>query len=114
MELLLKRNDNPGTFGTRYDLFAKLELNPDELALIRKATPNKTYIVEDEYGKNNFRWILMLIPSGIAALIAGIITMFYINLFLALPIVIITWLALRRFLLSPLGRVKTPAFRRQL
>jgi hypothetical protein len=87
MELLLKRNENPGTFGTRYDLFAKLELNPDELALIRKATPNKTYIVEDEYGKNNFRWILMLIPSGIAALIAGIITMFYINLFLALPVV---------------------------
>jgi hypothetical protein len=100
MELLLKRNEKPGTFGTRYDLFAKLELNPDELAFLRKATPNKTYIVEDDDGRNNFRWILMLIPSGIAALIAGIITMFYIHLFLALPIMIITWLALRRFLFN--------------
>jgi hypothetical protein len=100
MELLLKRHEKPGTFGTRYDLFAKLELNPDELALMRKATPNKTYIVEDEYGRNNFRWIFMLIPSGIAALIAGIITMLYINLFLSLPVMIITWLALRRFLFN--------------
>jgi hypothetical protein len=64
MELLLKRNENPGTFGTRYDLFAKLELNPDELALIRKATPNKTYIVEDEYGRNNFRWELYSVIKG--------------------------------------------------
>ena len=98
MELLLKRNENPGTFGTRYDLFAKLELNPEELALIRKATPNKTYIVEDEYGKNNFRWMLMLIPSGIAALIAGVIAAYFISLFLGLPVVIITWIAVRRFL----------------
>ena len=100
MELLLKRNENPGTFGTRYDLFAKLELNPEELALIRKATPNKTYIVEDEYGKNNFRWMLMLIPSGIAALIAGFIAAYFISLFLGLPVVIITWIALRRFLFN--------------
>ena len=100
MELLLKRNENPGTFGTRYDLFAKLELNPEELALIRKATPNKTYIVEDEYGKNNFRWMLMLIPSGIAALIAGVIAAYFISLFLGLPVVIITWIAVRRFLFN--------------
>ena len=100
MELLLKRNENPGTFGTRYDLFAKLELNPEELALIRKATPNKTYIVEDEYGKNNFRWMLMLIPSGIAALIAGFIAAYFISLFLGLPVVIITWIAVRRFLFN--------------
>src|SRR5688572_14873658 len=100
MELLLKRNENLGTFGTRYDLFAKLELNPDELALIRKATPNKTYIVEDEYGRNNFRWILMLIPSGIAALIAGFIAAYFISLFLGLPVMIMTWIALRRFLFN--------------
>jgi hypothetical protein len=97
MELLLKRNETPGTFGTRYDLFAKLELNPEELAFIRKATPNKTYIVEDEYERNNFRWMLMLIPSGIAALIAGLIAS-YFSLFLGLPVIIITWFALRRFL----------------
>ena len=96
MELLLKRNEKPGTFGTRYDLFAKLELNPEELALIRKATPNKTYIVEDEYGKNNFRWRLMLIPSAFVGLIVGIFAMIFINVFLSLPIAIITCIALQR------------------
>lgn len=97
MELLLKRSEKPGTFGTRYDLFAKLELNPDELALIRKATPNKTYIVEDDYGKNNFRWRLMLIPAAIVGLIIGICTMMFINVFLGLPVAIITCIALQRF-----------------
>ena len=96
MELLLKRNEKPGTFGTRYDLFAKLELNPEELARIRKATPNKTYIVEDEYGRNNFRWRLMLIPAGIVGLIVGIFATFFIHPFLGLPVAIITCMALQR------------------
>jgi hypothetical protein len=64
MELLLKRNEKPGRFGTRYDLFAKLELNPEELALIRKTTPNKTHIVGDEYGRNSFRWKLYGVMRG--------------------------------------------------
>ena len=96
MELLLKRNENPGTFGTRYDLFAKLELNPDELALLRKATPNKIYIVEDEEGRNNFRWRLMLIPAILVGLFVGILSMVFINVFLGLPIAIITCIALQR------------------
>ena len=96
MELLLKRNEKPGTFGTRYDLFAKLELKPEELALLRKATPDKTYIVEDEYGKNNFRWRLMLIPAILVGLFVGILSMFFINVFLGLPIAIITCIALQR------------------
>jgi hypothetical protein len=97
MELLLKRNENPGTFGTRYELFAKLELNPDELALIRKATPDKTYIVEDEYGKSNFRWRLMLIPAILVGLLVGILSMVFIHVFLGLPIAIITCIALQKF-----------------
>ena len=64
IELLLKRMEKPGALGTRYDLFAKVELNPGELALIRKATPNKTYIVEDEYGRNSFRWKLYGVIRG--------------------------------------------------
>jgi hypothetical protein len=96
MELLLKRNENPGTFGTRYDLFAKLELKPEELALLRKATPDKTYIVEDEYGKNNFRWRLMLIPAILVGLIVGILAMVFIHPLIGLPIAIITCIALQR------------------
>jgi hypothetical protein len=68
MELLLKRNEKPGALGTRYDLFAKLDAKPEELSRIRKAKPDKTLIVEDEYGRNNFKWRLMLIPAGILAL----------------------------------------------
>jgi hypothetical protein len=98
MELLLKRNETPGTFGTRYDLFAKLELNPEELALIRKATPDKTYIVEDEYGRNNFRWMLMLIPAGVVALIVAAIVAYAISIFLFLPVALIAWLPIRRLL----------------
>ena len=40
----------------------------------------------------------MLIPSGIAVLIAGLIAAYFISLFLGLPVIIITWFALRRFL----------------
>ena len=42
MELLLKRNEKPSTFGTRYDLFAKLELTPERVpSRIRKTLPDK-------------------------------------------------------------------------
>jgi hypothetical protein len=59
MELLLKRNEKPGALGTRYDLFAKLELKPEEEARIRKTKPEKTLIVEDDYNRNSFKWKLM-------------------------------------------------------
>jgi hypothetical protein len=96
MELLLKRNEKPGAFGTRYDLFAKLELKPEELSRIRKANPDKTVIVEDEYGRNSFKWILCLIPAGIAALIAAAIAAFLIHPILGLPVAVLTWLPFRK------------------
>ena len=76
MELLLKRNEKPGTFGTRYDLFAKLELKPEELARIRKAKPDKTYIWMPE-GKEAFKegrssrikGLLLAIFAGFIAMI---------------------------------------------
>jgi hypothetical protein len=81
MELLLKRMEKSVTFGTRYDLFAKLELNQEELARFRKAKPSKTIIIVDEYGRNYFRWILMLIPAILAALIVGVILVLVTNRF---------------------------------
>jgi hypothetical protein len=103
MELLLKRNEKPGTFGTRYDLFAKLELNPEELSRFRKAQPDKTYIVEEEYGKNNFRWRLTLIPAAVAAfvfavllcgLLALVISPFFI--FFVLPVALFSWIPINK------------------
>jgi hypothetical protein len=75
-------------------------LNPEELALIRKATPNKTYIIEDEYGRNRFRWKLMLIPSGVVDLIVAAIVAYVIHPFLGLPVALFTWLPIRWLLFN--------------
>jgi hypothetical protein len=52
MELLLKREEKPGVFGTSYNLFAKLELKPEEQALMRKAKPSAIPIIEDEFQRH--------------------------------------------------------------
>jgi hypothetical protein len=98
MELLLKRNEKPGILGTRYDLFAKLELNKEELVRFRKATPGKTIIIVDEIGRNYFRWILMLIPAGIAAFILGLIVYFVIHPFLGVLVGIFSVIPFRRLI----------------
>lgn len=108
MELLLKRMEKPGAFGTRYDLFAKLELNQEELARFRKAKPDKTKIIEDEYGRNSFRWILMLIPAGIAAALVGCIVSFVVfqivgstaAVLAGVLVAAFTWLPFRRLLFT--------------
>jgi hypothetical protein len=100
MELLLKRDERPGTFGTRYELFAKLELEPEELSRIRKTKPDKTVIVEDEYGRNSFKWRLMLIPAGIGAIILAFIVAYVIHPFLFLPVMLFSWLPLRKLLFN--------------
>jgi hypothetical protein len=78
MELLLKRNEKPGTFGTRYNLFAKLELKPEELARIRKAKPDKTYVwmpdgqAQFKEGRSSrIKGLVAAILSGIIALIVS-------------------------------------------
>lgn len=100
MELLLKRNEKPGAFGARYDLFAKLELKAEELSRIRKAKPEKTQIIEDEYGRNSFKWKLMLIPAGIGAIILGMIVAFVFHPILGLPVMIIALFVLRKMLFN--------------
>jgi hypothetical protein len=96
MELLLKRDEKPGALGTRYDLFAKLEAKPEEVARIRKANPDKTIIVEDAFGRNNVKWRLMLIPAGVIALMLGYITFFWIHPILFLPVTLLSWLPIRK------------------
>jgi hypothetical protein len=88
MNLLLKRNEKPGALGTRYDLFAKLELKPEEEALIRKGNPAKMLVWEDDPRRAQFRWRLCLIPGGIAAVILGMIAAAVFHMFLGLPVMI--------------------------
>jgi hypothetical protein len=100
MELLLKRMEKPSAFGTRYDLFAKLELNQNELALIRKAKPDKTIIIEDEYKRNNFRWRFMLIPAAILALLVGALFAILFRSSLGVLVGIFAWFPIRRLLFT--------------
>ncbi|MFL6352297.1 MAG: hypothetical protein ACJ74Z_10675 [Bryobacteraceae bacterium] len=99
MELLLKRNEKWGALGKRYDLFAKIELKPEEQALMRKAKPEKVVIWEDDYATNNFRWRLMLLPAAIGAIIFGVISAL-IHPLLVLPVMVIAWFTLRKVLFN--------------
>ncbi len=98
MDLLLKREEKSGFLKTRYDLFAKLELKPDEQKLMWKAKPELITIVEDEYGRNNTRWRLMLIPAGMAAFVLAVIVSLLTDPLLFVPVALISWLPLRKLL----------------
>jgi hypothetical protein len=96
MDLLLKRNEKAGALGTRYDLFAKLELEPDELARMRKAQPEKYLLWQDDGRQSQFRWRLCLIPGVIGALILGMIAAATISMFIGLPVILIAWFPLTK------------------
>ena len=103
MELLLKREEKPGAMGRRYDLFAKLELKPEELAHVRKTKPEKVLILKDDPAKAQTRWRLCLIPGAIAAsiiaLVFGYITTPWIMVFW-LPIAAIIWIPVTKVIFN--------------
>jgi hypothetical protein len=96
MDLLLKRNEIAGALGTRYDLFAKLELEPEELARMRKAQPEKYLLWQDEGSQSQFRWRLCLIPGAIASIAVGSFAFAFISPFLGLPVMIFGWIPLTK------------------
>ena len=100
MELLLKRNEKPSTFGTRYDLFAKLELKQEELSHIRKTRPEKVIIMEDDPAKVRSRWRWCLIPGALAAILIAVI----IGLILG-PYILILWLPISAILWLPCTKI---------
>jgi len=87
MELLLKREEKPGALGRRYDLFAKLELTPEELAHVRKTKPEKTIILKDDPRKGQTSWRLCMIPGAILAMVVAAVLLV---LFFGLPYVMAT------------------------
>jgi hypothetical protein len=96
VDLLLKRNEVSGAMGTRYDLFAKLELTPDELARMRKAQPDKYILWKDDGRQSQMRWRLCLIPGVIGAIILGMIAGAMISMFIGLPVMLIAWFPLTK------------------
>jgi hypothetical protein len=89
MDLLLKRDEKPGTFGTRFDLFAKLELEPQELAHVKKTRPERVVIMEDESRKSQFRWRLCLIPGAILSVIVSALLLLIVFGLAAVPFSIV-------------------------
>jgi hypothetical protein len=76
MELLLKREEKKRGLGTVYELFAKLELKPEELSRIRKARPDKTYVwIPDEKALVR-EGLKSRIQGAIAAIFAGAVAVF--------------------------------------
>jgi hypothetical protein len=100
MELLLKRNEKPGAFGTRYDLFAKLELKPEEAAVIRKATPEKTFLWQPDRASGQRQWRRCLIPGGFLAFIAGILAAVIFHPILFFPVAAIAWIPLTKLVFN--------------
>jgi hypothetical protein len=109
MELLLKRNEKSGVFSTRYDLFAKLELEPEELARVRKAQPDKTLLWKDDGRQSQVRWRLCLIPGGIAAIALGMITAYFVHMLLGLPVMVIAWIPLTKLFFNQVRPAVTVA-----
>jgi hypothetical protein len=99
MELLLKRNEKPGVFGTRYDLFAKLELQPEEAALIRKATPEKTFLWQPDPVSVQRQWRRCLIPGGFLAFITGLLAAIF-HPILFVPVAAIAWIPLTKLVFN--------------
>jgi hypothetical protein len=96
MELLLKRNETTNAVGLpRYDLFAKLELKPEERERLSKAKADTAFVWEDDTGSSTTRWRFCLIPGGILSLLFAVLlaaifgTVFMI---LALPITLLGWI----------------------
>ena len=74
MELLLKRDGETGyVWDTLRPVCQTRTESGGACPLSARPSLTKPIIMEDEYGRNNFRWRLMLIPAGFAALIVGVI-----------------------------------------
>ena len=98
MELLLKRDEKGHG---KYDLFAKLEVSPEEEARIRKAAPNKTYVWQPDTA-SGFKEGRSASLKAIGLIFLGGMLLMLINpmtgLLLFWPLAIIAFFPLRKWL----------------
>jgi hypothetical protein len=98
MDLLLKRNE---IGRNKYDLFAKLELTPEEEARLRKADTKNTYVWEPDFisGMKEGRGS-RLKGAGLAILLGFVVSIVTLNLFLFWPVALISWLPLSKLVFN--------------
>jgi hypothetical protein len=97
MELLLKRKE---IGRNKYDLFAKLELKPEEEARLRKADTKNTYVWQPDVisGMKEGRGS-RLKGAGLAILL-GLIAAVIIHGLLFLPVAFISWFPLSKLVFN--------------
>jgi len=98
MELLLKRNE---IARNKYDLFAKLELTPEEAARLRKAETNNVYVWQPdlESGMKEGRGS-RLKGAGLAILLGIIVTIVTMNPFMFWLVALISWFPLSKIVFT--------------
>src|SRR5918992_5547206 len=98
MELLLKRNE---IGRNKYDLFAKLELTPEEDARLRKADTKSAYVWEPDFisGMKEGRGS-RLKGAGLAILLGIIVSIVTLNPLLFWPVALISWLPLSKWVFT--------------
>ena len=98
MELLLKRNE---IARNKYDLFAKLELAPEEAARLRKAETNNVYVWQPDLvsGMKEGRGS-RLRGAGLAILLGIIVSIVTSNSILFWPVALISWFPLSKLVFT--------------
>jgi hypothetical protein len=98
MELLLKRNE---IGRNKYDLFAKLELTPEEAARLRKAETSKVYVWQPDLlsGMKEGR-SSRLKGAGLAILLGIIVSVVTLNPILFWLVALISWIPLSKLVFT--------------
>jgi hypothetical protein len=98
MELLLKRNE---IGRNKYDLFAKLELTPEEAARLRKAETNKVYVWQPDLvsGMKEGRGS-RLRGAGLAILLGIVVFIVTLNILLFWAVAFISWFPLSKLVFT--------------
>jgi hypothetical protein len=98
MELLLKRNE---IARNKYDLFAKLELTPEEAARLRKAETNNAYVWQPDLvsGMKEGRGS-RLKGAGLAILLGIIVSIVTLNPLLFWLVALISWIPLSKWVFN--------------
>ena len=97
MELLLKR-DEMGR--GKYDLFAKLELDPEEEARIRKAAPEKLYVWQPDVVSGYKEGRGSRLKGAGLAILLGIFVASIAGFLWFWPVALIAWLPLSKLVFT--------------
>jgi len=108
MELLLKRGETKKALRrTKYELFAKLELTPEEQILIKKAQTDKTLLTESDQTTTTRQWRKSLLGGAVLAIILGLIVGAFMGLLWFWLVAPLAWLPLSKLVFNQIREAIT-------